>query len=87
MKTSRRNMLSRLMIEAWYLARQGARKFGGNAKLYFAIALHLIWQERQSRPRTLWHKGLGNQFLLPGLPNIRQASSKGQFLLPGMSDK
>lgn len=85
MKTSRRTFLARIMNDAWSLARQGATKFGGSVKLYFAIALHLIW--RDSRPRTLWHKGLGNQFVLPGLSDIRQAGSKGQFLLPGMSDK
>ena len=87
MKTSRRNMLSRIMIEAWYLARQGAQKFGGNVKLYFAIALHLVWQDRRGRPVAVWHKGLGNQFWMPGLPVTATTSSKGQFLLPGMFDK
>ncbi len=85
MKTSRRTFLARIMNDAWALARQGAAKFGDSVKLYFGIALRLIW--RDSRPRTLWHKGLGNQFVLPGLSDIRQAGSKGQFLLPGMSDK
>lgn len=85
MKTPRRAFLTRLMNDAWALARHGAQRFGGSTTLYFAIALHLVWWD--SRPRTLWHKGIGNQFVLPGLPDIRQAGSKGQFLLPGMSDK
>ncbi len=85
MKTSRRTFLARIMNDAWELARQGAQKFGGSVKLYFGIALRLVWWD--CRPRTLWHKGTGNQFVLPGLPDIRQAGSKGQFLLPGMSDK
>ena len=85
MKTSRRTFLAHIMNDAWTLARQGAQKFGGSVKWYFGIALRLVWWG--SRPRTLWHKGIGNQFVLPGLSNIRQAASKGQFLLPGMSDK
>ena len=85
MKTSRRTFLAHIMNDAWTLARQGAQKFGGSVKLYFGIALRLVWWG--SRPRTLWHKGIGNQFVLPGLSDIRQAASKGQFLLPGMSDK
>ena len=56
MKTSRRAFLARLMKDAWALARQGAQRFGGNAKLYFAIALRLVWQD--SRPRTVCTGGL-----------------------------
>lgn len=84
MKTSRRNMLSRVMIEAWHLARQGAQKFGGSAKLYFGIALHLIWQDRQRHNATVWHRGLGNLFLLPGLAVPTNTNGKRQILLPGM---
>lgn len=85
MKTSRRTFLARIMNDAWALARQGAAKFGGSVTLYFAIALRLVWQD--NRPRTVWHKGLGNRFWLPGLPVTSQTGSKGQFLLPGMSGK
>ncbi len=84
MKTSRRAFLARLMKDAWALARQGAQRFGGNAKLYFAIALRLVWQD--SRPRTVWHRGLGNQFVLPGMPQLSIAIQKGQFVLPGISN-
>lgn len=84
MKTSRRNMLSRIMVEAWYLARQGAQRFGGSAKLYFAIALRLIWQSRQARSATVWHRGVGNLFLLPGLSLPTHTNGKRQILLPGM---
>lgn len=85
MKTSRRTFLARIMNDAWALARQGAQTFGGSVKLYFALALRLVWQD--SRPRTVWHKGLGNRFWLPGLPVAGQTGNKGQFLLPGMSGK
>ena len=84
MKTSRRAFLARLMKDAWALARQGAQRFGGNAKLYFAIALRLVWQD--SRPRTVWHRGLGNQFVLPGMPQLSMPIKKGQFFLPGISN-
>lgn len=87
MKTSRRTFLARIMNDAWALARQGAAKFGGSVKLYFAIALHLIWQDRQGRPVSVWHKGLGNQFWMPGLPVTATINSKGQLLLPGVSGK
>lgn len=87
MKTSRRTFLARVMNDAWALARQGAQRFGGNVRLYFAIALYLVWQDRQGRPVSVWHKGLGNQFWMPGLPVTIQTSIKGQFLLPGMSGK
>lgn len=87
MKTSRRTFLARIMNDAWALARQGAQTFGGSVKLYFAIALHLIWQDRRGRPVAVWHKGLGNRFWLPGLPITATTDSKGQFLLPGMSEK
>ena len=84
MKTARRMFLARIMNEAWALARQGARKFGGSAKLYLAIALRLVWQD--SRPRTVWHRGLGNQFVLPGMPQLTVNVKKGQFFLPGIAN-
>lgn len=82
MKTTRHAFLTRIMNDAWALARQGARKFGGSVKLYFSIALRLVWQD--SRPRTVWHKEMGNRFWLPGVPIASRSSSKGQFLLPGI---
>lgn len=89
MRISRRNKLSRIMVEAWHLARQGARCFGGSPALYFAVALHLIWQSRKApceAPAVLWHKGLGNQFWFPGL-DPQQPANRGQFLLPGIAFK
>ena len=83
MKTSRRAFLARLMREAWALARLGASRFGGSAVLYFAIALRLVWQD--SRPRTVWHKGIGNRFLRPGMPVPEVLEKAGQLLLPGIA--
>lgn len=71
-----------LMVAAWTLARQGARRFGGSPSLYFVIALRLVW--RESKPRTVWHAGLGNMFLLPGLPVPTIPGARGQFSLPGI---
>ena len=71
-----------LMVAAWTLARQGARRFGGSPSLYFIIALRLVW--RESKPCTVWHAGLGNMFLLPGLPVPTIPGARGQFSLPGI---
>ena len=71
-----------LMVAAWTLARQGARKFGGSPALYFPTALHLTWLE--NRPRTVWHLGIGNMFLLPGMPLPTIPVSRGQYSLPGI---
>lgn len=83
MKTSRRAFLARLMREAWTLARLGASRFGGSAVLYFAIALRRVWQD--SRPRAVWHKGIGNLLLLPGMTLPEGQHKSGQLLLPGIA--
>ena len=69
------------MNATWVLARQGAQKFGGSMKLYFATSLRLIWQEHQSR--SVWRKGVGNQIWMPGVPLVEQ-SKQGQAILPGL---
>ncbi len=75
---------SHIMKEAWRLARYGAKMFGGSVKLYFATALRITWQENKTKPAVVWHKGLGNQFLMPGLPMPAQVNKKNQFVLPGI---
>ena len=82
MKKNHAVAMKRLMRTAWSLARQGARRFGGMPSLYFVIALRLVWQE--SKPRTVWHAGLGNMFLLPGMPLPAVPVSRGQYSLPGI---
>jgi len=67
MSTTQRAFLSRLMNNAWSLARMGAGRFGGEASLYFIIALQLVWQDSKAKPVAVWRRGIGNQFLLPGL--------------------
>jgi len=88
MTTKQRAFLSRLMGNAWTLARQGAQRFGGEAHLYFAIALQLVWQDSKAKPATVWHKGIGNHYLLPGLEQAPVAVERKrigtQFLLPGL---
>lgn len=74
--------MKRLMCAAWALARQGAKRFGGSPALYFIIALRLSW--RESKPRTVWHQGIGNVFLLPGLAVPTVPGARGQFSLPGI---
>ena len=84
MKATQRTFLTRLMGNAWTLARQGAQKFGGEATLYFAIALRLVWQDSREKPASVWHKGTGNQFLLPGLRPPVRAGRQGPVVLPGL---
>lgn len=84
------------MYRAWEMAREGARNFGGNAKLYFACALRTAWSELpaipqtevkpEPRPYTVWHKGLGNRYLLPGVPMPSGPVRMGQFSLPGICE-
>ena len=97
-KTGRQEMkksvnLSMIMKSAWTLAREGAKKFGGNARTYFSSALSIAWKEekslavmRETKPATVYHKGLGNRFLLPGMAMPTLVSAKGQFILPGISE-
>ena len=81
MRTSR-TFLARLMQDAWALARQGAQTFGGNASLYFACALRLVWAD--TRPQTVWHPGTGNVFWLPGVPLAVVPPRNGRLFLPGL---
>jgi len=85
MKTSRRAFLANIMRDAWTLARQGAERFGGSVRLYFAFALRLVWQD--SRPRAVWHPKQGNRFWLPGVPLAASRARTGQMFLPGVSVK
>jgi hypothetical protein len=38
-----------IMRRAWALARQGAARFGGKVRAYFAEALRLVWAEVKAR--------------------------------------
>lgn len=85
--------LSRIMRDAWNLAREGATKFGGNARTYFSSALSIAWKEEkalaiitESKPATVYHKGLGNRFLLPGVAIPASGPRKGQCILPGICE-
>lgn len=82
MKKKHAIAMKRLMRSAWSLARQGAERFGGSPAIYFVIALRLAWKE--SRPQTVWHLGIGNIFLLPGLSVPAVPGARGQFTLPGI---
>lgn len=88
MTTTQRRHLSGIMNDAWALARQGAKKFGGNVRLYFAIALKLVWRDSrnrtlESRGRSVWRKGVGTQMWMPGVPLPEQVE-RGQAVLPGL---
>lgn len=97
-KTGRQEMkknanLSKIMRDAWSLARDGATKFGGNARIYFSSALSIVWKEEKSlaimtdaNPATVYHKGLGNRFLLPGMAIPVFGTRKGQYMLPGICE-
>lgn len=81
---------SKIMSEAWNSARQGAKKFGGNAKLYFACALALTWQAEKKQlavaePKqlTVYYRGQ-ERFVLPGAPLPVIADQSGRLFLPGI---
>lgn len=94
MRQNRKEMLGKIMNHAWEMAREGAKKFGGNAKLYFSCALKSAWSEvrasrltkmqQESEPRTAWHLGIGNRYVLPGIPIPSSPIKKGQLSLPGI---
>ena len=46
MDARRKQELKELMVTAWNLARFGANRFGGQASLYFWMALRIAWRER-----------------------------------------
>ncbi len=87
MKTAQRKLLSQIMTAAWTLARQGAKDFGGAAKLYFAVALQLVWQETKAaknvRRQSVWRAGIGVQMWIPGVP-LPEQINHGQHMLPGI---
>lgn len=83
MKIAHKKHCACIMSAAWKLARQGAQRFGGSADLYFAIALHLTWQDRTAKPQAVFLRGLGMQYWFPSLPLVAQVQ-KGQCLLPGL---
>lgn len=37
--------MKKVMVRAWEIAREGQKKFGGNVREYFAIALKMAWSE------------------------------------------
>ena len=79
--------LSVIMKSAWQLARSGAKAFGGRPKEYFACALAQAWQRfgaRQPEVRSIWHAGLGNLYVLPGVAMPAGAPRRGQLGLPGI---
>lgn len=41
-------MKKHVMTRAWEIAKTGAKRFGGNAKEYFAAALRMAWAEFKS---------------------------------------
>lgn len=76
----------KLMKKAWALARQGARNFGAPAKSYFACALKLVWEEsrKPAEVASSWSPGVGNRFVLPGVPLPTSRPCNGRCVLPGL---
>lgn len=46
--------MKNVMTNAWEIARNAVKKFGGNAKEYFAAALKLSWAESKSSVKTVF---------------------------------
>lgn len=40
-----------IMTRAWEIAKEGASKFGGSVKAYFAVALEMAWIEFKNAPK------------------------------------
>lgn len=45
-------MMKQVMVRAWQLAKDGANKFGGSSKEYFASSLELAWAEVKAAEQT-----------------------------------
>ena len=82
MKETQRIQLAGVMRSAWQLSRQGVQKFGGTTKLYFRCALKLAWAD--TRTRSVYRKGQGNRFWMPGVVMPASEVKRGQFTLPGI---
>ncbi len=85
--------LSKIMNMAWEMARAGAGRFGGKPRTYFACSLALAWKEEKQmrhtaksggKTQSMCHPGLGNQYILPGIPLPKSPVRKGQIFLPGL---
>lgn len=48
--------MKNVMVRAWEIAKQGAKKFGGKVKEYFAAALKLAWKEAKEDAMTIEEK-------------------------------
>ena len=82
MKKTQRIQLAGVMRNAWQLSRQGVQRFGGTTKLYFCCALRLAWAD--TRTRSVYRKGQGNRFWMPGVAMPASEVKRGQFTLPGI---
>lgn len=82
MRNARRTELAGLMRNAWNLARMGKKRFGGSVKMYFICALRLAWAD--TRTRSVYRKGQGNRFWMPGVAMPASEVKRGQFTLPGI---
>lgn len=87
MRQERREQLTKIMQNAWAIARLGAEKFGGNAKMYMSVAMHFAWTDKESektQPLTMFRKNTGNQLWMDFVPMPKHTTPIGQLLLPGM---
>ena len=78
--------------DGWGLTTDGKSLIAsdGSSRLYFSCALALVWadmrpgRKHSRRPATLWVRGIGNLYALPGVSVPRQVQ-RGQYCLPGIS--
>lgn len=70
-------MKKKVMSRAWRLARQGAEKFGGSAKEYFAISLKMAWAEVKAEEAVAEEKeeAIDEKFLEKISINVEEAVS------------
>lgn len=84
MTQGNRTNLHLFMQSAWNLARNGAKRFGGKPNEYIRMAMQLVWQDRNTRPESVYYPGLGTWMWLPGVER-KVCVKRGQCMLPGIA--
>ena len=78
--------MKKVMVRAWEIAREGAKKFGGKAIEYIAEALKLAWKEVKAMKEKIQMKGSEKQIkwaedIRKDLIKIVENSKKGFITL------
>ena len=83
MDARRKQELKELMVTAWNLARFGANRFGGQASLYFWMALRIAWRERGGKSVYSTKGNVAQMWM--GIVPRQEKVKRGQIMLPGLA--